>query len=188
MFLGWGGETCGIVYRVAFVDMCKTEATTFYHTNWFCWVYSFKLISTPTQRSNLYCWGIRLYFHAVLGLHRFLQTNRSILNDCLRFQHSDHAGGIKILYACPYTVPVIKSIGLRVSQCPKLADICRCTISDLPLVPEFHTGTYQYILYPFIPFRFSEGITLFRFRFYTSGLQSGVRVTFHLGAGKSTYI
>jgi hypothetical protein len=41
----------------------------------------------------------------------------------------------------------------------------RYTIPELLSVPEFHTGTYQYIglLYIFIFSHFSDGISLFRF-------------------------
>jgi hypothetical protein len=34
---------------------------------------------------------------------------------------------------------------------------------ELIFVPEFHTGTCQFIMYPFIFFHFSDGISLFRF-------------------------
>jgi hypothetical protein len=36
-----------------------------------------------------------------------------------------------------------------VIQCSKWAGTCQYTISELLLVPEFHTGIFQYILYPF---------------------------------------
>jgi hypothetical protein len=45
-------------------------------------------------------------------------------------------------------------------QCSKWAGICRYTIPELLFVPEFHTGTYQYILYQCIFFHFSDGISL----------------------------
>jgi hypothetical protein len=35
-------------------------------------------------------------------------------------------------------------------QCSKWAGICRYTILEFIFVPEFHTGTYQHILYPLI--------------------------------------
>jgi hypothetical protein len=41
--------------------------------------------------------------------------------------------------------------------------ICHYTILELIFVPEFLTGTYQYILYPFIFFNFSDSISLFHF-------------------------
>jgi hypothetical protein len=44
------------------------------------------------------------------------------------------------------------------TQCSKWAGICRCTIPELIFVPEFHTGSYQYILYAFI---FSVSITAY---------------------------
>jgi hypothetical protein len=39
----------------------------------------------------------------------------------------------------------------------------RYTILELPFVPEFHTGTHQHMLYPFIVLHFSDGISLSRF-------------------------
>jgi hypothetical protein len=39
-------------------------------------------------------------------------------------------------------------------QCSKWAGICWYTIPELISVPEFHTGSYQYILYSFIFFPF----------------------------------
>jgi hypothetical protein len=35
-------------------------------------------------------------------------------------------------------------------------------IPELLLIPEFHTGSYQYALYPFIFFHFSDDVSLFR--------------------------
>jgi hypothetical protein len=51
----------------------------------------------------------------------------------------------------------------KYTQCKKLAGICRNTTPELLSVPEFLTGTYQYVLglYQFIFFHFSDGISLF---------------------------
>jgi hypothetical protein len=54
------------------------------------------------------------------------------------------------------------------SKCSKWAGICWYTIPDL-FVPEFNTGTYQYILYPFIFFHFLTAYPCFAFMKYTSG-------------------
>jgi hypothetical protein len=38
------------------------------------------------------------------------------------------------------------------TQCSKWAGLYPYTITELLFIPEFYTGTYQYILYPFIFF------------------------------------
>jgi hypothetical protein len=38
------------------------------------------------------------------------------------------------------------------TQCSKWAGLCPYTITELIFIPEFYTGTYQYILYPCIFF------------------------------------
>jgi hypothetical protein len=43
-------------------------------------------------------------------------------------------------------------------QCSKWAGICQYNKPELLFVPEFHTGTYKYILYPFI---FSIFVTIY---------------------------
>jgi hypothetical protein len=43
-----------------------------------------------------------------------------------------------------------KQLKLLTDQCLKWASIWRYTILELLFVLEFHTGTYQYMLYPFI--------------------------------------
>jgi hypothetical protein len=48
-------------------------------------------------------------------------------------------------------------------HCSKWTGIYRHTVPELLFVHKFHTGTYQYILYPFILFHFPDGISLFRF-------------------------
>jgi hypothetical protein len=52
-------------------------------------------------------------------------------------------------------------------HCSKWAGICRCTIPELIFVPEFHTGTYQYILYAFIFSVFLTAYPCFDFEKFT---------------------
>jgi hypothetical protein len=42
------------------------------------------------------------------------------------------------------TAPEVQSVTWAYKQCSKWAGICRYAIPELPFVPEFHTGTYQY--------------------------------------------
>jgi hypothetical protein len=63
------------------------------------------------------------------------------------------------------TYSYLESVGGK--QCSKWAGICRCIIPELLYVPEFHTFAYQYIIHPFIFFRYSNSISLFRFKKYT---------------------
>jgi hypothetical protein len=51
----------------------------------------------------------------------------------------------------------------KLMKCLKWAGICRYTIPELIFVAAFYTGTYHYILYPFIFLHFSGGISLFGF-------------------------
>jgi hypothetical protein len=44
------------------------------------------------------------------------------------------------------------------NQCSKWDGMCRYTIQQLLFVPEFHTDTYRFILYPYICFHFYDYI------------------------------